>query len=67
MQLFESAKKGFLHHVLGVLFVASHTKCETEDGAAVPLYKDTKGQLIPFARFFGSRSISPIHPGCSLD
>ena len=34
---FKSAKEGFLHQVLGVLFVASHTKGETKDGVAVPL------------------------------
>ena len=67
MQLFKSAKEGFLHHVLRVLFVASHTKSETEDRAAVPFHEDTKGELIPFACLFGSRLIGPIHPGCFLD
>ena len=67
MQLFKSAKERLLHHVLRVLFVASHTKGQTEDRAAMPFHEDTKGELIPFARLFGSRLIGPIHPGCSLD
>ena len=49
MQLFIGAQEGFLNHVLGVLFIASHTKGETEDCLAMPFNKDTKGVLVAFA------------------
>jgi len=37
VELFVSAKKGFLNHVLGILFITSHTEGETEDRPAMPL------------------------------
>ena len=60
------AQESLLHHVLGVLFVASHTKSEPEDGAAVLLDEQSKGfavtRLRPLDRAAGLR----IHPSFRL-
>ena len=42
------AQKSFLHHFLGVLFVARHAKGEPEQGAAVAL--DENAKRVPVAR-----------------
>lgn len=62
MKLFEGAKKCLLHQVFSVLFVASHAKGETEDRVTVPLYQDTKGMLVAFARLVGGCLVRPLHP-----
>ena len=37
VQLAIGSQEGLLHHILGVLFISSHTKSQTEDGTAVLL------------------------------
>ena len=62
IDLLPGAQEGLLHHVLGVLFIASHTKSETEDGPAVALHKHTKGLSVALACLFGRGTVGPFHP-----
>ena len=62
VKLFVRAQESFLDEVFGVLLIASHTESEAENGRAMPLYQDTKGMLIAFARLVGSGFVGPFHP-----
>ena len=48
MKLFVGAQKCLLHHVLGILFVAGHTKCQTKDTTAVTVHQHAV--CVPIAR-----------------
>ena len=55
------AEEGLLHHIFGVLLMASHTIGETEEIAAVALHEDAKGAGIPGARLRDCHAIAQFH------
>src|SRR5438270_12545140 len=66
LQLSISPQKGFLHHVLGVLFVSCHAKCETENGAAVLLNQQSKGVAVTRPRPLNLAAGFHFHPAFRL-
>ena len=51
-----------LHQVFGILFVACHAKCQTEDTTAMALHQHTKRVGFPGADLCDRRSIALFHP-----
>jgi hypothetical protein len=66
-ELLICAKKCILHHVFGILFIATHTIRNPENGSAVSFDKGTKRKLIAVAGRLGRRFIAPFHPVGILD
>src|SRR5262249_31984498 len=60
-------EEGLLDHILGVLFVACHPKCKTEQGAAVALHNQTETVRIATLAPSDRRLIAALHPGYPSD
>src|SRR5258708_4985934 len=66
VQLPISPQKGFLHHVLGVLFVSCHAKCKTENGAAMLLDQQSKRVAVARPRPLNLAAGFHFHPAFRL-
>src|SRR5580693_769950 len=64
-ELLEGAQEAFLHHILGVLLISSHTKSHPEQSTAMSLHQHPKRVRISATRLGDKRCIRRIHPAVS--
>jgi hypothetical protein len=64
-ELFEGAQEAFLHYVLGVLLISSHTKSYPEQSAAMAFHQHPKRVRISGTRSGDKRCVRHFHPAVS--